>query len=235
MMAFGVRLPSSADMARQGGDAMIHLGQLELGIVAGDRDIAQAGERAAEADGAALHDADDRHGHAAEGAINGERRFRVAAPHVERGLERSGRAQGRRIAAEAEVVARSAQHDEPASGRRIDHGGNLGAHLVGDQVAAVRPVHRDGRQRPCRLAFDEIAHVVLPWWIARHTRSGVAGMVTSRTPYSRNASTIALMMAGGAPVVPPSPAPLTPSGLLGAGTSLFSLSKGGNMSARGIA
>ena len=66
-------------------------------------------------------------------------------------------------------------------------------------------------------------------------RSGVAGMGTSRTPNSRSASTMALMMAGGAPVEPPSPAPLTPSGLLGAGTSLFSATNAGNMAARGIA
>ena len=71
--------------------------------------------------------------------------------------------------------------------------------------------------------------------IARHTRSGVAGIGTSRTPKSRSASTTALITAGGAPVVPPSPPPLTPSGLLGASTSLFSHTNDGNISARGMA
>ncbi len=55
--------------------------------------------------------------------------------------------------------------------------------------------------------------------IARHTRSGVAGMSSRATPISPSASTIALMTAGGAPVAPLSPAPFTPRTLTGLGAS----------------
>ena len=52
-------------------------------------------------------------------------------------------------------------------------------------------------------------------WMARQTRSGVHGIATSDTPYGRSASTTALTTAGVEAIVPASPTPLTPSGLLG--------------------
>src|SRR6187551_759631 len=51
-------------------------------------------------------------------------------------------------------------------------------------------------------------------WMVSHTRSGVAGMSIASTPSGASASITALMTAGGAPIVPDSPMPLTPSGLV---------------------
>ena len=48
-------------------------------------------------------------------------------------------------------------------------------------------------------------------WIAFQTFSGDAGMGIDRTPRPERASTMALMTAGAAPIVPASPIPLTPS------------------------
>jgi hypothetical protein len=59
--------------------------------------------------------------------------------------------------------------------------------------------------------------------IARQIAPGVAGIGTSSTPSKSSASAIALAMAAGAGVVPPSPPALTPSGLVGEGTSLSRL------------
>ena len=55
---------------------------------------------------------------------------------------------------------------------------------------------------------------------ARHTVSGVIGKVMSRTPRCHSASITALPIAAGAPIVPLSLPPLTPSGLLGAGVAM---------------
>jgi hypothetical protein len=49
------------------------------------------------------------------------------------------------------------------------------------------------------------------------------------------ASTIALITAADAGVVPPSPPERTPSLLVGVGTSLSAVERNGNVSARGIA
>ncbi len=59
---------------------------------------------------------------------------------------------------------------------------------------------------------------------ASHTRRGVAGMSRCCTPRGRSASRIAFITAGGAPTQPASPTPLTPSGLVFAGTSMNSSS-----------
>ncbi len=56
--------------------------------------------------------------------------------------------------------------------------------------------------------------------MARHTRSAVSGRSMWRTPKGASASTTALWMAGGAPMVPDSAIPLNPSGLLGYGVSV---------------
>jgi hypothetical protein len=49
------------------------------------------------------------------------------------------------------------------------------------------------------------------------------------------ASRMAFITVGVPATVPPSPTPLAPSGLVGLGTGLKSIAKGGKMSARGIA
>src|SRR5207244_7257456 len=70
-------------------------------------------------------------------------------------------------------------------------------------------------------------------WIVFHTRYGVAGISMSRTPSSHSASTIALVTAASAGVVPPSPPALMPSGLVGDSTSAISVRNEGSTSARG--
>src|SRR5262249_3885984 len=58
---------------------------------------------------------------------------------------------------------------------------------------------------------------------ARQTRSGVHGIVMSLMPSGRSASMIALPAAGGDAMVPASPTPLTPSGLVVDGVSVRSV------------
>ena len=70
--------------------------------------------------------------------------------------------------------------------------------------------------------------------MARHTRSGVHGITTSRMPSGRSASMIALTTAGVDAIVPASPTPLTPSGLVVAGVSVRSVMKDGRSTADGI-
>src|SRR3546814_20639624 len=55
--------------------------------------------------------------------------------------------------------------------------------------------------------------------IARQTTCGVAGIAMSRTPSGASASSIALITAGGDPIAPASPQPLTPRGLVVHGRS----------------
>ena len=71
--------------------------------------------------------------------------------------------------------------------------------------------------------------------MARHTRSGVAGISICRTPNSDSASTMALATAGIAPTHPASPAPLTPRGLVFVGTGLLLTSTKDMSRARGMA
>src|SRR5712691_6307160 len=71
--------------------------------------------------------------------------------------------------------------------------------------------------------------------IARHSRSGVAGISTWRMPRCESASTSALATAGMAPTHPASPAPFTPSGLVLVGTGLLLTSTALRSVARGIA
>src|SRR5262249_15189332 len=70
--------------------------------------------------------------------------------------------------------------------------------------------------------------------VGSHTRAGVAGMSMRSTPSGLSASMIALITVGGAPMVPDSPMPLTPSGLVLQGTSSSSVSMLGIVSARGM-
>ena len=67
--------------------------------------------------------------------------------------------------------------------------------------------------------------------IARHTRYGVQGVSMCPMPSTDNASTMALTPADSEPTVPPSPAPFTPSGLVGVGTGLSSITTGEKVSA----
>ena len=69
--------------------------------------------------------------------------------------------------------------------------------------------------------------------MAAHTRIGDAGMATSVTPSGRSASTIALMTAGVDPIVPASPMPFTPSGLVGLGVTVWSMTMAGTSAAAG--
>src|ERR1700693_331880 len=65
-------------------------------------------------------------------------------------------------------------------------------------------------------------------------RSLVAGMSRLLTPSGASASTTALTIAGSAPTVPASPAPLAPSGLRLVGTGFEVISMYGIVSARGM-
>src|SRR6202035_1241673 len=91
-----------------------------------------------------------------------------------------------------------------------------------------------GVTQPTRRAGYALA-ALLAFSIASHTRDGVAGMSIAVTPSGTSASISALITVGGAPMVPDSPMPLTPSGLVRHGTSSSSELISGMRSARGIA
>src|SRR5712671_6936448 len=100
------------------------------------------------------------------------------------------------------------------------------------------PPRRRGAGRARRELWDaRHLHVLLAAAarMACHTRSGVAGISIWWTPSSARASTIALITAANAGVVPPSPPERTPRRFEGDGTSLSAVFKGGKVSARGIA
>src|SRR4029450_10378667 len=69
--------------------------------------------------------------------------------------------------------------------------------------------------------------------MAAHTRSGVAGMAMSVIPSGARASTMALMTVGVDTIVPASPMPLTPSGLVGLGVTVWSSLMFGTSAAEG--
>src|SRR5262249_3814320 len=92
--------------------------------------------------------------------------------------------------------------------------------------------------RKIALCFEptrDYARPALPSLIARHSRSGVAGISTWRMPRCDSASTSALATAGMAPTQPAAAAPLTPSGLVAVGTGLLLTSTALMSVARGIA
>jgi len=70
---------------------------------------------------------------------------------------------------------------------------------------------------------------------ARQTVSALIGKAISRTPRCHSASITALPIAAGAPMVPLSLPPLTPSGLLGAGVAMKPVWNAGKSAARGMA
>src|SRR6266508_2895861 len=72
-----------------------------------------------------------------------------------------------------------------------------------------------------------------PSCIARQTRSGVAGMSMSVTPYGASASITALITAGVDAIVPVSPTPFDPRGWVGLGADVRSSSNDGVSAAVG--
>jgi len=86
-----------------------------------------------------------------------------------------------------------------------------------------------------RLEEGLLARVRQRPLIALQTRSGLSGRSRCSTPNSASASTTAFATAASAGVVPPSPPPRIPSGLVVEGISLISVSNIGSWSARGMA
>src|SRR6266436_1985279 len=78
-------------------------------------------------------------------------------------------------------------------------------------------------------------HSLLAYLINFQTFSGLTGISRRFPPYGDSASTIALTIAGVAPIVPASPTPLTPSGFTGEGVSVRSVSNHGTCEAFGSA
>src|SRR5215470_11950584 len=111
---------------------------------------------------------------------------------------------------------------EGAPGRHLRHRGG-------------RVLRLDRRRRPVQPVAPAFAPFPFAARIVSHTRSGVAGISIVSTPSGDSASITALITVGGAPIVPDSPMPLTPSGLVLHGTSSRLASKRGVLSARGIA
>src|SRR2546428_7074634 len=66
-------------------------------------------------------------------------------------------------------------------------------------------------------------------------RAGVTGVSVTRTPNDASASSMALAIAAGGEMAPPSPSPLAPSGLRGDGNSRWTVSIGGRSWAFGPA
>src|SRR5262249_6547321 len=102
--------------------------------------------------------------------------------------------------------------------------------LVGDPLGDIRRLVVHG-VRPSSVC----AALVVGLRSARHTVSAVIGRLMSRTPRCHSASITALPIAAGAPIVPLSLPPLTPSGLLGAGVAMNAVWKNGRSAARGMA
>src|SRR5688500_14406078 len=125
---------------------------------------------------------------------------------------------GLRVAERADHLQHAALRELLAAGAVVRHARlGRGDHVVG------RLVEQDVLHRP---RFGPPA-------IASHTRSGVAGMATSRPPKPDRASTTALITAGGVPTEPDSPRPLAPSGLAGDGVTTSASSNSGISAAEG--
>jgi ABC-type transport system substrate-binding protein len=102
------------------------------------------------------------------------------------------------------------------------------AYLLGRALRGAAP-----EARALRAAAVYFARP--PFCMARQTRSGRSGMSRWRTPNGLSASTTALTSAGVEPMVAASPMPLAPSGLKGETVTVWSVTKNGRSSARGIA
>src|ERR1043166_4300796 len=150
---------------------------------------------------------------------------RAAAFHLEplraHPFERAAH-QGRTEPAATQCVRNFRVRDDDAPGRRAVNGnGDLPLDLE------LEPARR--------RVVAHLAHACLVPLMARHTRSGVAGMSMWCTPNGESASITALATAGMAPTAPASPAPLTPGGLVAVGTGLLSVAIAGRSPARGMA
>src|SRR5260370_6599480 len=126
----------------------------------------------------------------------GQHRARLHRLPVEQDRARTAR---RRVAAD---VGRG----EPGDVTQVVHEQGAVLHLRGDLTA----VHH----------HDDLHWPALASLIAGHTRCGVAGMGIWRTPKWATASITAFWTAGIEPIVPPSPMPLTPSGLTSLGVCI---------------
>src|SRR5260370_39226612 len=89
--------------------------------------------------------------------------------------------------------------------------------------------------RYCGLRFAHPPYSRYTSTIACQMRALVAGMSRYLTETGARASITALTIAGKAPAVPASPAPLAPKGLRFVGTGLLSTFRYGKSSARGVA
>src|SRR6202030_191453 len=208
-------------------------------LVARQRDVAGGGDGAAEAERAAVHRGDDRDLGIAHGAVAVEHYVAEIAPRERVAILLRVRAH--HGAADAEIRAGAAQHDNARSFLgAFDDAGQFRDHLVGHRIAALRLIQGDAQDRSVLLGQNvghgcSLARHALADWMARQIRSGVTGISMWVTPNSASASTTALTTAPSAPVVPPSPAPRTPSRLVGVKTWLISVVKEGRRSARGMA
>src|SRR6202034_4808419 len=106
--------------------------------------------------------------------------------------------------------------------------GHLGRDLVA--VDLDRDLHRVSPFCSLSRPFRSLPRPPNPS-IAAHTLTGVVGMSMCRTPRWLTASTTAFWTAGVAPIVPASPIPFTPSGLMSVGVSLCTSSKLGSSAA----
>jgi hypothetical protein len=86
-----------------------------------------------------------------------QHRLGVVVAHVD-GARRLGRIGMRQVAAETEVVAGAAQHDDAGIARRVDHHRQCRRHVVGDAIADLRPVQRDRGHAVLGLARDGRRH-----------------------------------------------------------------------------
>ena len=108
--------------------------------------------------------------------------------------------------------------------------------LPDDEVLAIYEALRPHRSTPQQLTAlaESLAGRGLPR-CARHTVSAVAGICSLAAASAGSEFAIALRTAGGAAVVPASPVPLTPSGLVRHGTAWCATANAGRSPARGIA
>src|SRR6266571_3561958 len=94
-----------------------------------------------------------------------------------------------------------------------------------------RPVRHLGSDLAAVHRHRDLHRLSLASLIAAQTLAGVSGMSMWRMPRWLTASMTEFCVAGVAPIVPASPMPFAPSGLMMAGVSLLSSSKLGSSAA----
>src|SRR5262245_64666282 len=70
-------------------------------------------------------------------------------------------------------------------------------------------------QKGAYAPFQTNQRAAMRWWISSHTRGGDSGSSRGSTPSEPSAAATALAITPPTGMMPPSPAPLAPSGLLG--------------------